>query len=718
MKNLTTFCCQIFFENLKKMKKNHVFCQLYRITKYKSKEEIIRIKMKVILKGIRKTEQKEREVKNMDNNVPSVVLMECLNTMIGNYGVKYYSKALNTSCDPALEESNIEGYIKQYALNCYKTPKQRKELPKYFWDDYRPFFGREYDRIICTNSFRRLQYKTQVMVNSASDEQRTRLLHSLEVQRIARKIALGIGANAELAENIAIAHDIGHAPFGHSGEEAISDFLTPKDKDGTPEDFDAHFLHAMQSVKVLDKIATHTKLQKYGIDGLGLSDYVLEGVLKHDSDVFSEKIIFAHVHNQYDVERLCGIVGVENAHETIRNNCKDISGAVYPQVLIGSIESQIVAWADKIAYLGHDWEEFLDTKLLEKLMSRINDMVRKMFGIIDLDKLDEITKSDKDEYENINNICFYLRNIQNIYHSQSIANEEIAKAIWAQVRVVMDKIISTLKDIEDKKQFHYFTEKEYLALKDYFAMVISWVKLIGKYPKPEALKYDPIYIFYMFLSEVRTTVITKAVTEKLISGSKNILDELAKNKCDGKGTDRKDYLLHCNKEWAKIYNDIQNDPDLQSKDKEITKKRKKLLKDSVRSCYLVQFGNENGEYKPDRIQKTATGYYSFDDTYCCLLNMIGCITSQYIGSTRVNFMTQQAKKIVTGLMEYYVKHPEMLPDSQRRRYKKNLKERNDELRYFIADYVGGMTDRMAKKKYDEIMSSDTKWSNEYSSGLT
>lgn len=107
----------------------------------------------------------------------------------------------------------------------------------------------------------------------------------------------------------------------------------------------------------------------------------------------------------------------------------------------------------------------------------------------------------------------------------------------------------------------------------------------------------------------------------------------------------------------------------------------------------------------------------YEGTYCCLLNIIKCILGQYIGSTRVSFMTQQAKRIITGLMEYYVEHPEMLPYSQRRRYKKNLSEHNEELIYFIADYVGGMTDRMAKKKYDEITSSDTKWSNEYSSGL-
>ena len=115
-------------------------------------------------------------------------------------------------------------------------------LMKHMWDENRTVFSREFDRIIYTNVFRRLQYKTQVMINSASDDQRTRLLHSLEVQKVAKKIAIGVGANWELAEAIAIAHDIGHTPFGHEGEHAIKTYLQ---QNGC-----GAFSHALQSVKV------------------------------------------------------------------------------------------------------------------------------------------------------------------------------------------------------------------------------------------------------------------------------------------------------------------------------------------------------------------------------------------------------------------------------------------------------------------------------------
>lgn len=657
---------------------------------------------------------------------PSSKMMMNLNAMIQPYGVPYYSKndcfpEFRTifeadSCEVTSAMPSIQDYFLHYELY-YKgiplTDEQKHSMANYFWDDYRTFFGREYDRIICTNSFRRLQYKTQVMVNSASDEQRTRLLHSLEVQRIAKKIAIGIGANSELAENIAIAHDIGHAPFGHSGEEAISDYilntlkkmpLTYPIKDGA-----TCFLHAMQSTKVLDSIATHPTLQENGINGLGLSDYVLEGVLKHDSDVFSEEITSYPLKNQYDAERLCGIVGVENYLNKIQSYLKDLTDDTLPQVFIGSIESQIVAWADKIAYLGHDWEELLDTKLLEKLMSRINDMVREMYKICEKKSLSHIYN---EEFGYVESIISKLNFIENAYSNNTTYSD-----VWKnEIRGLILDIIVIITEIEKLTVgTHYFTLKEYLALKDYLAMVLSWSQLVNQIPTPRAMKYDPIYIFYMFLTEVRTTIITREVTNKLIKGTLSVIESCSKKLHN---ESRDDYLAYCNAKWVSMYQTINNH-------KYSEKQRKKALKDSVRDCYLVKFarkakfGTEPYEeydvIKP--IEPEQYGFYSYDDTYCCLLNIIKCIFGQYIGSTRVNFMTQQAKKIVTGLMEYYVEHPEMLPYSQRRRYKKNLSERNEELIYFIADYVGGMTDRMAKKKYDEITSSDTKWSNEYSSGL-
>lgn len=485
--------------------------------------------------------------------------------------------------------------------------------------------------------------------------------------------------------------------------------MAPKDKDGNPLTSDAYFLHAMQSTKVLDSIATHPMLQEEGINGLGLSDYVLEGVLKHDSDVFAEDICSAHLKQQYDTNRLRGIVGVENYYEKIQSYLKDLTDDQFPQVFIGSIESQIVAWADKIAYLGHDWEELLDTKLLEKLMSRINDMVREMFYICDSKNTPHIYN---EEFGYIKSIKDKLKSIGDTYNETTDYT-----TVWQeQIRNWLIDIVDIIAEIEKiTTGTHYFTLKEYLALKDYFAMVLSWSQLIDRVPQPYAMKYDAIYIFYMYLTGIRTTIITRDVIKKLIDGTLSVIDFCSH---EAKCQTRADYLGYCNSKWVSMYQTILNHGYSE-------KKRKKVLKDSIRDCFLVKFSRKakfgigNAEkydvIKP--IEPEQHGFYLFDDTYCCLLNIIKCIFGQYIGSTRVNFMTQKAKKIVTGLMEYYIAHPEMLPYSQRKRFKKDPLANMDEYKYFVADYVAGMTDRMAKKKYDEIMSSDTKWSNEYSSGL-
>lgn len=103
------------------------------------------------------------------------------------------SDSVNKSADRICEYYGLFKHENQEHYSDWE--EKRNGLLKHAWDENRTFFGREYDRVICTNSFRRLQYKTQVMVNSASDDQRTRLLHSLEVQKIAKKIAIGIGAN-------------------------------------------------------------------------------------------------------------------------------------------------------------------------------------------------------------------------------------------------------------------------------------------------------------------------------------------------------------------------------------------------------------------------------------------------------------------------------------------------------------------------------------------
>jgi dGTPase len=165
-----------------------------------------------------------------------------------------------------------------------KNPEHTKNTGEQHFHDERTDFQRDRDRILYSQAFRRLIHKTQVCFTGEMNENiRTRLTHTLEVSQIARSIARQIHANEDLAEAIALGHDVGHTPFGHSGERVLADIL-----DGTdvkikndfkldPEQLKIGFKHNFQSVRVLMNLEGG-----YGESGgLNLTYPVLEGILKH-----------------------------------------------------------------------------------------------------------------------------------------------------------------------------------------------------------------------------------------------------------------------------------------------------------------------------------------------------------------------------------------------------------------------------------------------------
>ena len=196
------------------------------------------------------------------------------------------------------------------------------------YDDskYRSVFGRDRDRIINSSAFRRLQYKTQVFVNHEGDHYRTRLTHSLEVAQIARWIAGALKVNKDLAEIVSLAHDLGHTPFGHAGEDALNEKMI---------DFGG-FSHNGHTLKIITKLETRF----IEFEGLNLSWEMLEGVVKHNGPIT-------------DSAKL---------HDYIRDyNFKhDLDIKNFP-----SIESQISAISDDIAYNNHDIEDGLRAELFK-----------------------------------------------------------------------------------------------------------------------------------------------------------------------------------------------------------------------------------------------------------------------------------------------------------------------------------------------------------------
>ncbi|RFC35056.1 MAG: dGTPase [Candidatus Nitrotoga sp. SPKER] len=179
-------------------------------------------------------------------------------------------------------------------------------------------FQRDRDRIIHSTAFRRLEYKTQVFVNHEGDLFRTRLTHSMEVAQIARSIARYLKLNEDLVEAISLAHDLGHTPFGHAGQDALNACM--KDYGG--------FEHNLQSLRVVDVLEDHYA----AFDGLNLCFETREGILKHCSSVNAAKL---------------GAVGER-----------------FLKQQRPSLEAQIANLADEIAYNNHDVDDGLRSGLI------------------------------------------------------------------------------------------------------------------------------------------------------------------------------------------------------------------------------------------------------------------------------------------------------------------------------------------------------------------
>lgn len=290
-----------------------------------------------------------------------------------------------------------------YALKSAESKGREYPDPE---DDYRTIYQRDRDRILHTTAFRRLEYKTQVFVNYEGDYYRTRLTHTLEVAQIGRSFARALGANEELVEGICLVHDIGHSPFGHSGEAILNRLMT--DHGG--------FDHNKQTLRIV------TKLERRYPDwpGLNLSYELREGIVKHESE--------------YDLS--------------------DASAEGFAPDLRASLEAQIANVADELAYNAHDLDDGLRSGLLRaeqleglELWRYLRDsigwhdqhfteqirhrMIRRMLGIEINDVIEatnrELEKQDLPDAESLQRLPHNV-----VKHSDAIQrmNEELKKFLY------------------------------------------------------------------------------------------------------------------------------------------------------------------------------------------------------------------------------------------------------------------------------------------------
>jgi len=295
-----------------------------------------------------------------------------------------------------MQKNYKEKYLKIYAV---KSINSKGRIYKELENSIRSPYQRDRDRIIHSSSFRRLKHKTQVFVNTEGDHYRTRLTHSMEVSQIARTIARSLGLNEDLSETLSLSHDLGHTPFGHAGEEVLSQCMSNY----------GGFDHNIQTLRIVTSIEN----KYYKFPGLNLTIETLDGLIKHNGPVknltpyktilkenfFKNKIFF----NQFP-----------------------------------SLEAQVAAISDDIAYNNHDLEDGLRAGLftikkvssipyISKLVNRhfrniknyrreiiINQIVRDLINLMVVDVINTTNKNLK------------------------VSNPQSVKDIYKQNRLIVD----------------------------------------------------------------------------------------------------------------------------------------------------------------------------------------------------------------------------------------------------------------------------------------
>lgn len=222
--------------------------------------------------------------------------------------------------------------LSPYAVSVTRGRQYNEAPPKYRTD-----FQRDRDRIIHSSAFRRLEYKTQVFINHEGDLFRTRLTHSLEVAQVGRSVASALGLNVDLVEAICLAHDLGHTPFGHSGQDVLNECMV---KHGE------HFEHNLQSLRIVTELE-----ERYAeFNGLNLTFEALEGILKH-----------------------CSLSKAQELGEL---------GQRFINKQQPSLEAQLANIADELAYNFHDLDDGLRANLLTLEQLEDITIIREQLSLI------------------------------------------------------------------------------------------------------------------------------------------------------------------------------------------------------------------------------------------------------------------------------------------------------------------------------------------------
>ena len=281
------------------------------------------------------------------------------------------------------------------AAKSIHSTRMRQETPSAI----RTEFQRDRDRILHCKSFRRLKHKTQVFISPEGDHFRTRLTHTLEVSQISRTIARALNLNEDLTEAIALGHDLGHTPFGHTGERVIRELTSYP------------FKHYQQSLRLVEKLEYHGK-------GLNLCELVRDGILKHSKGI--------------------GPIIPDD-----------------PSAIPRSLEGQIVRVSDIIAYVNHDLDDAIRAGIIRQ--NEIPESTQKLLGTrfakrIDTIVMDVVRETLKHDLEYIFLSSEVYRELENIrdFLFERVYRTELLEQERSKVKGVLGRILDHLRSTPER----------------------------------------------------------------------------------------------------------------------------------------------------------------------------------------------------------------------------------------------------------------------------
>jgi dGTPase len=279
-------------------------------------------------------------------------------------------------------ENQEEKTLASYAMkSCQSKGRVHREEPH----PYRTDFQRDRDRVIHSTAFRRLEYKTQVFVSHEGDHYRTRLTHTIEVAQISRSIARALKLNEDLSEAIALVHDLGHTPFGHAGEETLSEIMQNH----------GGFEHNRQTLRVVDLLE-----EKYpDFPGLNLTYELREGIIKHETSFDHPLPDEFNPHQKPTLE--CQLV---NLADEVAYYCHDVDDGLASDFLKEQELAQVTLWGDlardlskRYAHLSPDQRRHQLVRMLIDLeVSDLIDETEREIKTHAITSVDDVRNADQD----------------------------------------------------------------------------------------------------------------------------------------------------------------------------------------------------------------------------------------------------------------------------------------------------------------------------------